>query len=251
MAKAAALSPDVVAVSGDLTQRARRREFAAARAFLRRLPGRQVVVPGNHDVPLYDLVSRFFRPLARYRAYVGDERFPTYEDDSLIIVGVTSARGFTISGGRLSRELVDHLSSHLGRSPRDAARVKALVCHHPIDLTGRRGRGGTADGHVALPELAALGIDLVLTGHMHAAGTVAGALPTAETDHGVLHVSAGTATSTRVRGGESNSFNLLRIGSDRIAVERHVWRDEADDFVACPTETFERHAGLWSPSHNG
>lgn len=246
--RALALAPDVVAVSGDLTQRARPREFVAARSFLDRLPGEHVVVPGNHDVPLYDLATRFLRPLSRYREHISTESFPIYEDDDLLVIGAASARGFTFSGGRLSREVAAHVGTLLESRRRPTARVKVLVCHHPIDLGGRRGRRGTLPGHIALPEVGDLGIDVVLTGHMHAAGITHRALPLAETEHGVLHIAAGTTTSTRTRKDEPNSFNFVRISPARVEVEKHVWNDAAAAFVPARIETFARRGGLWHPA---
>src|SRR6476660_1479279 len=81
-------SPHLLAVSGDLTQRARRREFAAARAFLDGLPFPRLVIPGNHDVPLHNIFTRFFTPLARYRDAITDDLSPVYRDDEIIVVGV-------------------------------------------------------------------------------------------------------------------------------------------------------------------
>ena len=70
------LAPDLIAISGDLTQRAREREFVQAQAFLHTLPDPKIVVPGNHDVPLYNIVARFLAPLERYKRIVSMETEP-------------------------------------------------------------------------------------------------------------------------------------------------------------------------------
>src|SRR5205807_7709137 len=94
-----AVSPDLVAVSGDFTQRARRRQFLEARAFLDALPFRTIVVPGNHDVPLYNLVARLASPLASYRRFISDDLEPTFQDEELAMVGLNIARAFVAGGG--------------------------------------------------------------------------------------------------------------------------------------------------------
>src|SRR4029077_8283305 len=83
-----AIAPDLVTVSGDFTQRARRSQFRAARAFLDRLPTPQLVVPGNHDVPLFNLPARFLDPFGGYRRYISPDLEPAYQDDELIVVGL-------------------------------------------------------------------------------------------------------------------------------------------------------------------
>jgi predicted MPP superfamily phosphohydrolase len=98
--------PDVVVVSGDLTQRARTKQFREAAAFLRTLPQPQVVVPGNHDVPLYDVVRRFAAPLVRFREHIEAEEFPTVIDGEIAVVGINTARSFTFKDGRINRAQV-------------------------------------------------------------------------------------------------------------------------------------------------
>src|SRR5882672_7941733 len=101
------IAPDVVAVSGDLTQRARSRQFIEARAFLDELPKPQIVVPGNHDVPLHNVFTRFARPLAKYRRYINEDLRPFYHDEELAVLGVNTARSLTIKGGRINEEQID------------------------------------------------------------------------------------------------------------------------------------------------
>ena len=86
------LEPDVVVVSGDLTQRARSAQFQQARVFLDSLPGPQIVVPGNHDVPLYNVFSRFLTPLVKYRRHVTDDLSPEYVDEEIAVLGINTAR---------------------------------------------------------------------------------------------------------------------------------------------------------------
>src|SRR6185436_538086 len=98
--------PSLVAVSGDLTQRARSQQFIEARAFLDALPQPQIVVPGNHDIPLHNIFARFLQPLDKYRRYITDELQPGFADEEMVVVGVSTARSLTFKGGRINQEQV-------------------------------------------------------------------------------------------------------------------------------------------------
>jgi 3',5'-cyclic AMP phosphodiesterase CpdA len=160
------LAPDLLAVSGDLTQRARRTEFAAARQFLDSLPFKRLVIPGNHDVPLYNVFTRFFTPLARYRHAITPELSPIYRDEEVIVAGVNTARSFTWGEGRINASQVDGIVAHLATAPPDVIRI--VVTHHPFDLPE-----GVAEARLlgraamAMEKLAAAGADLFLAGHLH------------------------------------------------------------------------------------
>src|SRR5918996_3204034 len=103
------IEPDLVAISGDLTQRARSYQFQQARSFLDALPKPQIVVPGNHDIPLHNLFTRFFEPLTKYRRYITDDLEPVYADEEMVIVGVNTARSSVFKGGRINRTQVNRL----------------------------------------------------------------------------------------------------------------------------------------------
>src|SRR5919202_4031950 len=124
--------PSLVVVSGDLTQRARSHQFEEARAFLDSLPRPQVVVPGNHDVPLYDVVSRFARPLEKWRRFISEEVEPVYEDEEMVVAGVNTARSLTRKYGRVNDRQVASLRERLCKYPDEV--VKVVVTHHPFDL---------------------------------------------------------------------------------------------------------------------
>ena len=126
------IKPDVIAVSGDLTQRARSHEFQAARAFLDALPQPQIVVPGNHDIPLHNLFSRFVRPLDKYRNYITDDLSPLYIDEELAVLGLNTARSLTIKGGRINEQQIAWLKEKL--CGLGTMTVKVVVTHHPFDL---------------------------------------------------------------------------------------------------------------------
>ncbi|MDQ6705853.1 MAG: metallophosphoesterase, partial [Acidobacteriota bacterium] len=110
---ASQLKPDLVAVSGDLTQRARTSEFLEAQAFLRQLPRPQIVIPGNHDIPLHNVYARFVLGLDKFRRFISEDLEPYYVDDEIAVAGVNTARSLTWKGGRINRGQLDRLERRL------------------------------------------------------------------------------------------------------------------------------------------
>src|SRR5215208_7551789 len=122
--------PDLVVISGDFTQRARTEQFKDACRFLERLrdAGHEVIgVPGNHDVPLYDVLRRFLSPLARYRRFIDDSLCPFVELPGVAVLGINTARSLTVKDGRISHEQVEFIRESFARTDPDAMRV--LVTH--------------------------------------------------------------------------------------------------------------------------
>ncbi|HEX7314917.1 MAG TPA: metallophosphoesterase [Pyrinomonadaceae bacterium] len=232
------VEPALVVVSGDLTQRARSQQFEEARAFLDRLPKPQVVVPGNHDVPLYDVVERFARPLDKWRRFISEEVEPVYEDEEMVVAGVNTARSLTRKYGRVNEQQVSALRERLCKYPEGV--LKVIVTHHPFDVpAGADEREIVGRARMAMEAFAACGADLLLAGHMHVSQTGRTAERYKIEGHSALFVQAGTATSTRGRG-ESNSFNVIRLKHPHIQVERRVWQPEAGAYARANAETF-RH----------
>lgn len=221
-AAAREIAPHLVAISGDLTQHARPREFREARDFLATLPQPQLVVPGNHDVPFREPLARLFRPLRRWERYITPDLQPVYRDEEIVAAGVNTARVLAIKGGRISRAQVDRVLSHFCGLPDHVTKI--VVTHHPFDLpAGHSARSLMGHARGAMARFARCGADLFLAGHLH----VGYAVHTAEryriAGHSALVVHAGTAVSTRTRG-EWNSFNVLRVEHPRILVERWQWQ---------------------------
>ena len=242
----ARLDPHVIAVSGDLTQRARRSQFRRARAFLDALPATQVVVPGNHDVPLYNVIARFGDPLGGFHRYVTRDRYPHFSDGEVAVVGANTTRSFTIKDGGLRPRDVQHLSRLLDEAAPDAVRV--VVCHHPFDVPSGRGGRWTAPAPdaEAVNTLVGRGADVFLTGHLHLTYVGHTAVRYQIRGRSAIVVEAGTATSVRGRG-EVNSFNLLRIDKDRVCVERHDWSEGALRFAVAAVDEFTRTDTGWAP----
>ena len=238
------IKPDVVVVSGDLTQRARPEEFEAASEFLSSLPEPQIVVPGNHDVPLYNLFRRFVKPLARYKAHIDDDLEPTYVDDEIAIVGVNTARSFTLKGGRINEEQVARIKDKLCGV--DGHVVKLLVSHHPFDMPGTWDADDLVGrARMAIEALAGCGVNIMLAGHIHMTHVGDTTTRYAIEGYSALVVQAGTATSTRGRG-EPNSFNALRITGHEVRVECHTWDAAIGEFTLLQNEVFTRTANGWS-----
>jgi 3',5'-cyclic AMP phosphodiesterase CpdA len=251
IAAARELSPDLTVVSGDLTQRARARQYRSAAAFLETLPRPRLVVPGNHDVPLYRVWERALAPLAKYRQYIAAETEPFVEVDGVAALGLSSARSLTIQDGRLNGAQVARISAALGSS---GALFRVLVTHHPIVLPPGAEKSSAVGG--ASDVVHAMGAcrgDAVLTGHLHtghAAVRIAGA---GDTGWGVMLIQAGTALSTRLRG-EQPGFNILRIGPGdgpgrsgaRCAVEHRSWSEAEAGFVTTERAVFRRGERGWA-----
>ncbi|MEO8362415.1 MAG: metallophosphoesterase family protein [Vicinamibacteria bacterium] len=241
VADLATLKPTLIAVSGDLTQRARAREFIAARAFLDRLEIPRLVVPGNHDIPLFDLLSRFGRPLARFRRYINQDVDPFFQSDGLAVLGINTARSNTWKEGRVSAAQVELIRRRFG-SPTDRV-IKVLVTHHPFlptpggDTSQIVGRAGDA-----LRAAESTGVDVMLAGHLHMGYT-----GDVRTHHigirrGIVVAQAGTATSHRVRN-EPNGYNLISLSAERLAFAVRVWDGQV--FKEARVTHYTRVDGDW------
>ena len=238
------LKPDLVVISGDFTQRARTEQFREACQFLDDLRerGHEVLgVPGNHDVPLYDVLRRFLSPLARYRRFIDESLCPFIELPGVAVLGINTARSLTFKDGRINSEQVAFIRDTFARTPTGSFRV--LVTHHPLfalqvgdELTPAIGRQ-----ELALDAVEESGVDLVLAGHSHHASSQ-DASDLVTRAGGVLVVQAGTATSTRVREQEQ-SFNTIDIGEQSVTVTVHAWKD--DDFQANDAQRYNWQDGRW------
>ncbi|SCW37011.1 3',5'-cyclic AMP phosphodiesterase CpdA [Sphingobium faniae] len=223
--------PDLVVISGDLTQRARVAQFREASAWINRLRAAGLpllVIPGNHDVPLFDVMRRFARPLDRYRRYISNDLCPFYEDEAVAILGLNTARSLTIKDGRLNQEQMELLRARF--APVAPEKTRVLVTHHPLFAMpiGEGGEWSEAVGRHddAVKAAREAGIHIALAGHFHRTYAQAAEKMT-EDAGGALVIQAGTATSTRLRNAEPQSFNWLHVHRhDRIELQVVTW-DEA------------------------
>jgi 3',5'-cyclic AMP phosphodiesterase CpdA len=215
--------PNLVVLSGDLTQRARNHEFTAARAFIERIKAAKIVIPGNHDMPLFNVVARLRRPLARFERHLGPLLTPAqfYEDGELAVLGLNTARRLTGKNGRISHEQMSEIRQVF--AARANGVFKVLATHHPLAIPS----GGTSvdlagRSNAAVAAIADAGVHLLLSGHYHrsTSGELAAELAA---NRSVLVVHAGTAISVRRRGGEANAYNLVQIDSDRLSIAVMEW----------------------------
>jgi 3',5'-cyclic AMP phosphodiesterase CpdA len=243
------LAPDVVVVSGDLTQRAKSEQFEAARDYLDTLPGPQIIVPGNHDISLYNVFRRFFQPLDRYKRYITSDLDPIHVDDEIAVLGVNTARSLTFKDGRVNEEQVAKIKQELAGLPAHITRI--VVTHHPFDLPQSADESDLVDrAPMAMAAFADCGVDLLLAGHLHVshANSTAERYPISE--YAALVIQAGTATSTRGRG-EVNSFNVIRVEHDRVEVDRYGWDILSQSFSLVNTEAFMRSGDVWTAHDSG
>ncbi|MEP7325903.1 MAG: metallophosphoesterase [Gemmatimonadota bacterium] len=231
------LKPDLVVISGDLTQRARENQFEDARAFLGRLPAPQLVLPGNHDVPAYNLVRRFAHPLGNYRKIITADLAPSYIDDEIAVLGVNTARALVIKGGRINQEQIDGLEASLGGLRNN--QTKIVVGHHPFDMPAHLdGVDIVMNAQHAMEMFARHKVDLFLAGHLHLV-YVGSTIRFGIQDYRVPVIQSGTATSTRSRG-EPCSFSVIRVDSPHIVVDIHTWVARRGQFDVSATHEFTR-----------
>ena len=199
--------PDVVVLSGDITQRARPAQFHAAKAFVNRLGAPVLVIPGNHDIALFDLWARLTRPYARYSAVFGPELEPVYASQDLLVIGVNTTRAWRHKNGEVCAAQIDRVAKQLAAATPSQLRV--VVVHQPVAVTMAGERHNLLRGYDAATRVwSAAGADLVMGGHIHLPYTLAlQGLP-----RRLWAVQAGTAVSARTRQGVPNSVNILRWG---------------------------------------
>ena len=238
------IRPDLVAISGDLTQRARRRQFRQARAFLDLLPFPKIVVPGNHDVPLFNVAARVLDPFGGYRRHIDANPEPAWIDHEVAVIGLNSARGLVAGGkGRLNRQQIDLAVARL--RPLPTSLIKVIVTHHPFDLpAGYHPEHLVGRARLAMAQFAEVGADLFLAGHLHVSHVGHTADRYKIAGHSALVVQAGTLS---IRGrGELNTFNVLRIARPEMTVERYSWESGRDTFDQSFVGTFRHTEQGWT-----
>ena len=234
-------SPNVVVLSGDVTQRARAPQFAAAKAFIDRLRvPRALVLPGNHDIPLFNVAARLFAPYANHRRAFGDNLEPEFESNDMLVITVNTTRRLRHENGVVSSRQIDRVARRLEHASREQVRV--VVTHQPVAVTKPEDRKNLLVNHrAAIQAWAEAGADVVLGGHIHLPFIV----PLHRRYEGLSHtmwaVQAGSAVSSRLRRGAGNSVNLIRPGESvngrrTICVERWDYDEPAKRFVCESTE---------------
>lgn len=244
-------APGVLVLSGDITQRARPRQFAAARAFVDRLAiPQQLVLPGNHDIPLFDLPARLFWPYANYRRAFGADMEPLLDLPDLLAIGVNTTRAHRHTDGEISAAQVQRVCERLRSA--QPGQLRLVVTHQPVHVTRPQDEHDRVHGSAAAVRAwSAAGADLVMGGHIHLPyiRLLRDRFP--ELPRRIWCVQAGTAVSSRIRREAPNSVCLLRYGDSTLAghctVERWDFQDAAAAFVQVDSQLLALDRGAPSP----
>ncbi|RXH58814.1 metallophosphoesterase family protein [Granulicella sibirica] len=239
--------PDVIVVSGDLTQRAKKAQFRKARAFLREMPKvPHLVVPGNHDVSATNLLERLTRPLKRYQRFITEDLSPYLDMGDVAIAGINTVRLLNRKDGRINQGQVKTACEQLGRAKENAVRV--VVTHHPMDLPMEDLKHPLVSrSKMAMEAFSKCGVDLFLSGHLHTGQSLVTTTRYKENvSYSAVVAQAGTAVSTRTRG-EANGWNLIelsgRADGAEMAIQEMVW--EGKSFGKGQISRFRCGSGGW------
>lgn len=251
-----ALQPDVIVISGDLTQRARREQFQQARDFINRLPDvPRLIIPGNHDVPLWRVFERIVSPLALYSEYISADLNPVLQVGDVYLVGLdsTSPRR-SISNGRIDRWQLQYLAEAFARAAPGLVRI--VVAHHHF-----------APGHDRVLDVPMPGskraidcfvgqeVEMILGGHLHRSyiGSSLDFFPGHHRDRGVIIVQCGTTTSRRGKGRErdENTFNVVDANSESLTVSHYLYYESRKEFAALSQHIFPRPGRMLRDTEQG
>jgi 3',5'-cyclic AMP phosphodiesterase CpdA len=232
LALAEARRPDLVVISGDLTQRARPEQFRAARELVDRLPMPSLVVPGNHDVPLWRVWERAFDPFGAYARHFSPDLEPVYRDDEMLVVGINSAFNWTRKDGRIRLKRLLAVRDLFASTPESLFKV-VVVHHHLIPPPNFGSQRVLANAHEAIDLFSRAGVDLVLSGHLHQSYIASSEEFYPEGRPPVIIVHAGTTTSNRGRAAEreKNTCNWIEVDDKKIVVSQLRWHGDLARFA--------------------
>ena len=237
------LEPDLVVISGDLTQRAKPRQFQEARQFVDQIPVRSLVVPGNHDVPLYRVWERFLNPYGAYRRHFSEELEPVYRDDELLVVGINTAHGWTFKDGRIRLRRLLEVAQVLEEAPPGV--LKVVVAHHHLIPPPWFGTQRVlTNAYEAMDLFTSVGVDLVLSGHLHQSfiGNSEEFYPQGRPPVVILHSGTTTSNRGRARERDKNTCNWIRVSGDSMVVSNFRWEPSL--------RRFAEHSRHWYPRHS-
>lgn len=214
--------PDVLVLSGDITQRARPQQFADARAFCDRLAiPAMLALPGNHDIPLFNLWQRAFSPYQSYLGAFGPQIETTLRTAAVRVIGVKTTRRWRHKNGEVSAVQIERVVAELQEA--GPGQLRVVVVHQPVMVLRAEDEHDRLRGwEPAVRAWAAAGADIVMGGHIHLPYVCEMSSQLAGLGRRIWCVQAGTALSTRVRREAPNSVNLLRheAGQPSCWVER-------------------------------
>jgi 3',5'-cyclic AMP phosphodiesterase CpdA len=231
------IKPAALIVSGDVTQRARRAQFEAAREFVSRIsPPAVVAIPGNHDIPLFNVIARLFYPYAGFERAFGADLEPEWQSDDFLVISVNTTRPSRHKDGEVSGEQIVRVSKRLATA--SAQQIRIVVTHQPVHVLRDTEVHNRLHGHAeAIQAWSSAGADVIMGGHIH--------LPYIAPLHEHFDtvrrrcwvVQAGTAVSTRVRRRHPNSVNLIKREDAFVCVaERWDYSAECQKFHCVKAE---------------
>ena len=240
LAMAAERRPHLVVLSDDLTQRAKPEQFRAAREFVEKLPAPVLVVPGNHDVPLYRFWERLFDPFGAYRRHFAPELEPSYRDEEMLVVGINTAFNWTLKEGRIKLQRLLQVGDLLAATSEGI--FKVVVAHHHLIPPPNFGTQRVlTNAYEAIDVFSSAGVDLILSGHQHQTyiGNSEEFYPKGRPPVVILH--SGTTTSNRGRGGEreKNTCNWIQVDGESMIVSHCRWDPALGRFA--------EHSRHWYP----
>ena len=234
----AQIQPDLVIISGDLTQRATDEEYIAAQQFLAQLQWPYFTIPGNHDMSATDWPERFLSPWKKWEKYINPATEPVLKQAGYSVVGVNTARAagfyFDWSRGQISKKQIKQVQEKFAATSEQDLRL--VVAHHPFWLPEQSEyRDLVEQRDHALEAFHFAGVDLILSGHVH--------LPYTQVLQVVLIVHAGTAFSSRLVAGQANSFNVIKGDHLQLSVEFMTW--QGNEFQLAERREFQHRDGVW------
>lgn len=230
---------DIVAISGDLTQRARTHQFMEAQRFIQQIKAPTLVVPGNHDIPLHNIARRFINPYGRYRRYINADLCPEVLTPEMSVIGLNTVAPWHWQKGSIPRASLRKLTKRLP----DLPGLRVLVAHHPFEQDSTSHKSKMRGARHAMNRLADAGLDMVLTGHLHLWRSEP--FVSEKSGRNVLQLHVGTGLSTRLRS-EKNDFAVIRCEGDQVEIQRMVESDGR--FRPAMTQLFRRSVQGWRKS---
>lgn len=235
------LQPEVALLSGDITQRARRSQFARARAFVARLQvPRVLAIPGNHDIPLFDVLARVCFPYRNYARAFGAELEPRLDSDGLLVLALNTTRAARHKDGEVSRQQIERVADELRRARPGQLRI--VLTHQPVHVIRKVDVKNLLHGcEAAVRAWAEAGADLIMGGHIHLpyVQPLAPAFPGLA--RAVWAVQAGTAVSSRTRDGVPNSVNVVRHEAGAAACSIERWDFNGGEFSCVAHHRLQLH----------
>ncbi|WP_413587002.1 metallophosphoesterase family protein [Bdellovibrio sp. HCB274] len=210
------LNLDLIIMTGDWTQRARRSQYRDAQDFIKKMPVPVLTVPGNHDIPLYNFLYRLVQPLANYNKFIRNVTVDNYQDSEIAAIGFRTATTWRTVEGRILES--DILRAEKFFKEANPAALRVIACHHPIFVPELIAKIRPKE---LIPRMLNLRPHVILSGHSHLNWIE---LVNPGTNQEVLHISAGSATSSRLRG-EVNNFHVLEVSKDALKVETYFLGD--------------------------